>query len=234
LAATPGTAATALGEGCCASATSPQSCWADPAKQDAGEDRDEDGALDEETPLPIDAAGVPPAAGIPVTASCRTVPTAAVAKRIPAGPVAESTKVLPAGSWEPVAAISAPDGGAGGSGSTKRRAILLHLATEQLREGLVATAERHTRMYRWLVLYGIIAIVAIAVQFYCVLAETDHWARRAAGAVAVAAAPLALLLVAWQVPLLCMNASLRRGFGQLMRMAEMWELAARGTGVDKG
>ncbi|EFJ41576.1 hypothetical protein VOLCADRAFT_107631 [Volvox carteri f. nagariensis] len=143
-----------------------------------------------------------------------------------AGPVAES-KV-------------SPDSRGGGGGScdgearkVNRRARLLQLALEQLRTGLTACSACQARLRLRALLLAAVALAAIAVQLYCVVAETDHWARRLAGVLAVVVAPVALALCLCQPVWMLMNKAVCRGLGQLVRMVEMWEKAARAEGVSE-
>ena len=137
-----------------------------------------------------------------------------VRSRASAGPLAES-KVSPA-----------PDS-VDDATKRSRRSHLLALAILQLRTGLSASAALQSRLRRNALLCAAVAMVAIAVQLYGIMAETDHWAKRLAGGAAVALLVASLGLSFYQVPLMGMNTSGRRSFEQLVRMAELWQRAAQ-------
>ncbi|GLI59624.1 hypothetical protein VaNZ11_001490, partial [Volvox africanus] len=138
--------------------------------------------------------------------------------RVAPGPIAES-KVA--------ADPTSDDSGGTTRHKLSRRVRLLQLAREQLRAGIDATTAGQKRLLRRTVLFAAVTLVAIAVQLYGIIAETDHWAKRLAAAVAVAVAPAALGLCLSQVVWMSMGTAGRRGFGQLLRMVEVWETVAR-------
>ncbi|GIL58639.1 hypothetical protein Vafri_13643 [Volvox africanus] len=134
------------------------------------------------------------------------------------GPMAESKVAV-----DPAGNVS------GGAACRKvsRRVRLLQLAGEQLRAGVDATTAGQKRLLRRALLFAAVTLVAIAVQLYGILAETDYWAKRLAAAVAVSVAPSALGLCLSQLVWMSMGTAGRRGFGQLARMVEVWEKVAR-------